>query len=627
MKTLTILLLCCASGLVTAARQQATATAVLKTVTVYTRGAELYHQAQVRLPAGNSEVRVHNIANMVDESSIRVGADANITILSVSFSKDYTEPKEKSKAYLQLEDSVAVLERRLKDLAGEQQTAQSVLDVLERNGTIAGTNTQTNVSELEKMLDFYTRKQSETKQKLGRLAELVEKYTEAADRLKQQMAELTADQDQHKGQLVLQLMAEKPATAALNISYLCPNAGWSAFYDLRSENTSAPLMLAYKASISQSTGIDWEKVKLTLTTGIPQQNGTAPLLSPWFLLYKQPQELLLGKAIDRRSYTGTLATVTAKDIARRPVGEIISVIDGDAPGVHATSGGGQPGAGTDILMRGVGSVGTGAAPLVIVDGTPYEGALSSIDPARVAAMTFLKEKEATGLYGSRGQNGVVVITTRNGDLSQYTTLREQELNASFEVALPYDIASNAQPHSVLLQQYDVPVYYHYFAAPRSSTQAFLTAGLSDYSRLNLLPGMANIIFEHKYIGKSAINPLITGDTLSISMGPDSRIVVNREKVAELSGTKMIGNSRRQSYTYEIRVRNGKREAIELTLKDQFPIVTDKDMEVSLLETAGAEVNHEAGMLTWNLRLAPGETRTLRFGYSVKYPGYKILANL
>ncbi len=57
-----------------------------------------------------------------------------------------------------------------------------------------------------------------------------------------------------------------------------------------------------------------------------------------------------------------------------------------------------------------------------------------------------------------------------------------------------------------------------------------------------------------YIGKSMLNPAITADTLSLSMGPDRRIVIGREKVADLSGVKLIGGNRRQTYTYEIKVR-------------------------------------------------------------------------
>lgn len=130
-----------------------------------------------------------------------------------------------------------------------------------------------------------------------------------------------------------------------------------------------------------------------------------------------------------------------------------------------------------------------------------------------------------------------------------------------------------------------------------------------------------------YIGKTALNPAITADTLSLSMGADRRIVISREKVVEQSGIKLLGSNRRQTYTYEIKVRNSKKENVSLTLEDQYPIATDSDMEVELLESSDAHVNKENGMLSWALKLAPGETKTLRLSYSVKYPRQKTLANL
>jgi TonB-linked SusC/RagA family outer membrane protein len=126
------------------------------------------------------------------------------------------------------------------------------------------------------------------------------------------------------------------------------------------------------------------------------------------------QVSVYGRSLDRRSYTGALTTVTAKDLARRPVTDIIKGIDGAAPGVMVSSGGGQPGATPDILMRGVGSVAANNSPLIVLDGAPYNGTLVSINPNDVETMTFLKDATATALYGSRGANGVIVIITKRG---------------------------------------------------------------------------------------------------------------------------------------------------------------------------------------------------------------------
>ncbi|WP_162902957.1 DUF4139 domain-containing protein [Taibaiella koreensis] len=579
MKT-TIITFFCLICFLPAVRAQVSTEATLESVTVYTQGVEMNHKAKITLPAGSSEVVIRNVANVLDENSLRIGAGADVTVLSVSFNKDYMKPKEKSKAYLQLEDSVKRLNKLLTNISSDQQSKEGLLAVLERNGTIAGTNTTVTVAELEKMLDFYGRKQLEVKQQLSVLTEQKDLYEERLDLLQQQMRELTADQQANRGQLVAQVVAKVAASCELNISYVSPNAGWSAFYDLRAENTSSPLKLGYKANITQSTGIDWKRIKLRLATGNPSRNSTAPVLSTWFLRYNNLSAQLRSAM----------------------------------PGVMVSSGGGQPGATSDIQVRGQGNLaaeqdlGEVAIYGQKIDKRSYTGSIS------MSAADIAKRP-------------VVNVAQAINNMSSYTTPVDNELNATFDVDIPYDIASNAKPHSVSLQEYKLPATYRYYAAPKSSVEAFLTAEITGYEQLNLLPGMANILFENMYIGKSMLNPAVTSDTMSLGLGTDSRIVIKREKVVEQSGVKTLGSNRRQSYTYEIKIRNAKKETVNLLLKDQYPIATDKDMEVELKEASGADADKETGILSWNLKLAPGEAKTVRVSYSVKYPRSYTIANL
>jgi len=127
----------------------------------------------------------------------------------------------------------------------------------------------------------------------------------------------------------------------------------------------------------------------------------------------------------------------------------------------------------------------------------------------------------------KGVNGVIIVTTKNMD--DYTTIEEQELNVSFDIDIPYDILSNGKAHSVALKDLKLPATYKYYAVPKVEKEAFLLAELNDYSKYNLLPGEANIIFEGMYVGKTMINPNQTQDTLNLSMGRDKKISIKREK--------------------------------------------------------------------------------------------------
>ena len=182
-------------------------------------------------------------------------------------------------------------------------------------------------------------------------------------------------------------------------------------------------------------------------------------------------------------------------------------------------------------------------------------------------------------------------------------------------------------HSVALKEIKLPATYKYYAAPRIEKEAFLLAEINDYSKFNLLQGEANIIFEGMYVGKSFINPNQTADTLSLSMGRDKKISIKRDKVVDKSGTKFLSSKKEQTFTFDITVRNNKKEAAELLLKDQYPISSDKEIEIELLQSDNANTNAETGILTWEFNLKPNETKKVRISYKVRFPKDKIIGNL
>ncbi|WP_342329591.1 DUF4139 domain-containing protein [Pedobacter sp. FW305-3-2-15-E-R2A2] len=517
----------------------------LESVTVYSTGAELNHKVKVNIPAGTSEIILNNMANAVDESSIQVGVPSSVTILSTSFSRDFLKTENKSPAYIKVEDSLQIVKRELNKVQNKRIVEENLLVLLDKNQAIGGVNTGVNVAELIKVADYYKSKQLELRNNIFSLKEAEAKQQERIDRMQQQLQELSMDKTGTTGQIVLQVMATAASTGDFNISYLSPNAAWIAFYDLRAENTSSPLKIVYKANVTQSTGLDWKKVKLSLSTGNPSQNGTAPLLSAWFLQFGEPQY-----AYDRKkqAYQNRIQTMEAR--------------------------------------------------------VPIK------DEQMLAAEVVMTKPIIQGQVAG-------VALTQN----------ENMLNASFDIEIPYDIASNSKPHSVTLKEFSQPANFKYYSVPKVDGDAFLMAEITNYDKLNLLPGEANIIFENSYVGKSFIDPNATTDTLNLSMGRDKKITIKREKVAEQTGVKFIGSSKKQTFTYEVRLRNGKKEAVNLLLKDQYPVSTDKDMEVELLAAEGAAVNKETGVLTWKLNLKAGATETIRISYSVKYPKDKNILNL
>lgn len=116
----------------------------------------------------------------------------------------------------------------------------------------------------------------------------------------------------------------------------------------------------------------------------------------------------------KSSFTGSAENISADKLELRPITNVAKGIEGQASGVQVTSSSGQPGSSPNIRIRGFGSINASSAPLYVVDGAPYDGSLSSINPADIESMTILKDASAGALYGARGANGVVMITTKKG---------------------------------------------------------------------------------------------------------------------------------------------------------------------------------------------------------------------
>lgn len=116
----------------------------------------------------------------------------------------------------------------------------------------------------------------------------------------------------------------------------------------------------------------------------------------------------------KQAFTGTAKVVTGEQLTNKSVSNVSQALAGEVAGVRVINTSGQPGTSATIRIRGIGSVNGNRAPLYVVDGVPYSGAINSINPNDIATLTVLKDAAATSIYGSRGANGVIVITTRNG---------------------------------------------------------------------------------------------------------------------------------------------------------------------------------------------------------------------
>jgi uncharacterized protein (TIGR02231 family) len=526
-------------------------TAKVKAATVYFNAAEISQTTNVKLPLGTSEIVIKNVAVDLNENSVQIGAPASVTVLSVQFTNDYVSEYEidlKSPALKRVKDSIVLVQKEILKVVNSKNAETKTMTLLDKNQQVSGVNSGLNVMELMKMVDYYKAKQTEIANTINALTEKEQKLNEILQKLNNKLEVDTSKEEKtSSGKLIVQVMNNLAGAVPLDITYLSNNASWTPFYDLRTESVTAPINMMYKAQVIQNTGIDWKKVKLTLSSGIPNQNNQAPLLSSWFLNYRTNERL------------------------------------------------------QEVVVMGYGSKKKGVS-------NQLQGRVAGVQIAN-------EEMDAQPIMQSESS------------ISNYTTVSENQLNVSFDIDIPYDILSNGKVHSVSLKEIKLPASYKFYAVPKAEKDAFLLAEIADYSKYNLLRGEANIIFEGMYVGKTFIEPNQTSDTLSLSMGRDKKVTIKREKVVDQSGTKFLSSKKEQTFTFDITIRNNKKEAIEMLLKDQYPLSSNKDIEIELLQSDHAKVNLETGILSWQLQMKPNETKKIRISYKVRYPKDEVIENL
>lgn len=202
---------------------------------------------------------------------------------------------------------------------------------------------------------------------------------------------------------------------------------------------------------------------------------------------------------------------------------------------------------------------------------------------------------------------------------------QTEINTEFNVTSAYTIPSDNNPHQVDLTVTNLDAHYAYGTVPKLDKIAFVTAKVSGNDLVNQISGEANVYFDGTFTGKTYINGT-TNDSLLLSLGKDKRIQIQRSLLKDFSSKSFSGGSKKELNTWEISIRNTRKEPITIVVEDQIPVSTDKEIEITLLNNGGAEYDETTGKLKWTVTLDGEKSNTLKFSFEVKYPKEKLISN-
>lgn len=296
------------------ANDKVTVKSTLTGVTVYMQGAQLQHKANYTIKPGLSEVIVEGISAQIAPSTIQVKATGAVVILDSKYEFYYPQPNimatvselppKVRTAIKALEDSIRLVNFELRDINDEIEVLVAARKIIISNGAVKGQGkVNDSIQLLKSTVDYYTTKVSELNKKISALDRQKVKKTDLISSLDQRLNDLRNYAEQNNPQpeikgiprIVITLMAKDAASGRIELSYLASNAGWTPLYDIRSEASSGKISLTYKAQVRQQTGLDWNDVKLSISTNNPYANKTKPELSPWYIDYQEYRKALEEK--------------------------------------------------------------------------------------------------------------------------------------------------------------------------------------------------------------------------------------------------------------------------------------------------------------------------------------------
>ncbi|UKN03196.1 DUF4139 domain-containing protein [Paracrocinitomix mangrovi] len=309
------------------AKKEKNITSNIQKVTVYTQGAQVQRKASYAVDKGITTLIIEGVSPNIDPNSLQVQATGEIVILDSKYHIFYPQPdpvlnaknaipEKILKEIAALEDSLFNLGYDISDLQYKIGVLNSEKKIIENNGTIKGVGkVNDSIPLLKDAVKFYHEQMMQINTQLLKLDRAKFILTKEQNRMNSRLADLK-NYNQNNNfkpnqpappihQIKVTVSSESSQTGRIKLSYLVSQAGWVPMYDLRSSAAADKVDLTYKAHVYQNTGVDWEGVKLSLSTNNPYANKTKPLLTPWYLDYNNyRRDQYQAKKSDTRAGNG-----------------------------------------------------------------------------------------------------------------------------------------------------------------------------------------------------------------------------------------------------------------------------------------------------------------------------------
>lgn len=181
------------------------------------------------------------------------------------------------------------------------------------------------------------------------------------------------------------------------------------------------------------------------------------------------------------------------------------------------------------------------------------------------------------------------------------------------------VAGTGVPERIYIDAFPLSGKLTYLSLPAFSDEAYQLVSADAWAKQKMLSGAMNISTNGMHRGTFQLELPAPGDTLRLPLGQDPQVRCSRERLIDLCSSSVFGGSRKTTQSFELAVENQHNRPIDLVIEDRIPMANSSDIEVEVLELNGGELDPVSGKVTWNKVLAPFETKTIVFSYTVSFP--------
>lgn len=260
----------------------------IKSVILYLDGAEVNQVKSVYVNAGRTLVTFTGLSPKMISKSIQVNVNNDVTVLSVSDKINFLVEQKQSPRVKQLRDSIELYNDLISQIDLDIDAYTKEKNMLAKNESIGGHDKGVSIVDLKLGADFYIARLKEINAETFKLNKKRVKSEEALGKMESQLNEQIGDSQLPTAEVAVLLSSPAKTNASIELKYVVKESGWVPSYDLITEDINKPVLLKYKAKVYNNSGVDWNDVKMKISSADPLKSASKPDMQPWYLNFNQP---------------------------------------------------------------------------------------------------------------------------------------------------------------------------------------------------------------------------------------------------------------------------------------------------------------------------------------------------